>query len=64
MIFWYKNSFLASIVSIIGCLTVCMGVVIYTEEGALGTAIVCALIGIPLAIAGKMISVRKAERRN
>ena len=64
MIFWYKNSFLASVVSIIGCLAVCVGVALYTEEGDIGSAAICALIGIPLAIAGKVISVRKEERRN
>ena len=64
MIFWYKNSFLASVVSIIGCLAVCVAFALYTEEGDIGSAAICALIGIPLAIAGKVISVRKEERRN
>lgn len=52
MIFWYKNSVLASIISIIGCVMVTVG--ISTSE------IMVAVLGAPLIFAGKMISSNKA----
>ena len=61
MVFWYKNSFLASLVSIVGCLMVMGGIATFGDEAV--TAVILILIGIALAIWGKVISANKAFRK-
>lgn len=58
MVFWYKNSFLASVVAILGSL---LGVVgfLYFEE-SVGLAIVLVVAGIALIAFGKKISEDKS----
>lgn len=61
MVFWYKNSFLASVVSIFGSLLVTAAV-----AGLLsGTPamLVCALPGVPLVLWGKKISEDKSFKK-
>lgn len=59
MIRWYKNSFLASVVSIIGCVLIMMGIFSIVEE-TVGEGIICIIVGLALAILGKLISENKA----
>ena len=61
MIFWYRNSFLASAVSILGCILVMAGIATFGEEA--GGAVAMILIGIALAIWGKVISNNKAFKK-
>ena len=58
MIRWYKNSFLASLVSIIGCLLILGGIATFSES--IGAAILIIVIGLALAVWGKIISDNKA----
>lgn len=51
MFIWYRNSILASLVSIVGCGMVVVGYI--NEEFLL------LVVGIALAVAGKVISVMK-----
>lgn len=62
MVLWYKNSFLASVVSILGCILVIAGLGISGEGDLAATAglIIC---GIPLIIWGKVISNNKAFKK-
>ena len=59
MIRWYKNSFLASVVSIVGCCAIMYGIFRFVndqfEEG-----ILFAIVGLVLAFFGKWISENKA----
>lgn len=59
MIRWYKNSFLASVVSIIGCLAILAGIYGIVDE-TIAEGVVCIVIGLALAIWGKQISESKA----
>jgi hypothetical protein len=59
MIFWYKNSFLASVVSILGCVLVIAGLSMF-GEGETAAAILLIVCGVPIAICGKIISNNKA----
>ena len=61
MFLWYKNSFLASVVSIAGCALAMYGIASFGDEAA--TAVICIAIGVALAICGKMISSNKAFRK-
>lgn len=61
MIFWYKNSFLASLVSILGCVMVMGGIATFGEDA--GAAIIFIIIGIAMAIWGKSISEDKAFKK-
>lgn len=61
MFLWYRNSFLASVVSIFGCgliMVAIMGLV----EGA-PAALVCAIPGVALAVWGKKISGDKSFKK-
>ena len=58
MVRWYKNSFLASLVSIIGCLMIVGGICSFTTS--IGGAIAFIIIGFVLAVWGKNISDKKA----
>ena len=61
MVFWYKNSFLASVVSIFGCALIMVGIsgVIDGEMGG----IFGILVGLALAVWGRMISEDKAFKK-
>ena len=58
MLFYYQNSFLASAVSIFGCLMVFMGLTDVVHERFLFIG-----LGIVLVICGKLISNRKAFKK-
>lgn len=59
MILYYRNSFLASIVSIIGCGMVLYGIVSITE-GEAATGLGKIVMAVPFLIGGKWISSNKA----
>ncbi len=59
MIRWYKNSFLASAISIIGCLMIMGGILTLADE-MVTEGIIFIVIGLALAIWGKQISANKA----
>lgn len=62
MIIFYQNSFLASVVSILGC--VCIVVVIFERDYlGLEEMIPATILGVALLIAGKLISNRKAFKK-
>ena len=61
MILWYKNSVLASIVSILGCVLVMAGIAMFGDEP--GGAVAMILIGAAMAIWGKVISNNKAFKK-
>ena len=58
MIRWYRNSFLASLVSIIGCVMILGGIAAFSES--IGGAIVLIVLGFAMAVWGKNISDNKA----
>ena len=58
MVFWYRNSILASIVSVFGCCMVLAGLPIFAAGG-----FVFVVMGVLLAIAGKMISVNVTNKK-
>ena len=58
MLFWYKNSFLASVVSLIGCSAVLAGIANFGDDPTM--AVLCIVVGIVLAIWGKNISDNKS----
>ena len=58
MIRWYKNSFLASLVSILGCVLIMSGIAAFSAS--VGGAIAMILIGLAMAVWGKNISDNKA----
>lgn len=61
MVFWYKNSFLASIFSIFGSIMVTAGVAgLFAGDPSL---LLCALLGLPLIFFGKKISEDKAFKK-
>ncbi|MDO4622537.1 MAG: hypothetical protein Q4B22_06255 [Eubacteriales bacterium] len=60
---YYTNSVLASIVSIFGCIMVVLGIS-GIAKGEIGAeAIPMIILGIALAILGKVISVKKANKK-
>lgn len=59
MIRWYKNSFLASVVSIIGCIAILAGIYGIAEE-TVAEGVVAIVVGLALAILGKHISENKS----
>ncbi len=61
MIIYYTNSFLASAVSILGC-ALCVGGIVAAFEGS-PEGLTLLLIGIPLAIWGKIISKNKEFKK-
>ena len=62
MIFFYKNSFLASVVSILGCIVAMCGIAIIAEGDVL-PGILCIVAAIPLMILAKRISKKKAFKK-
>lgn len=61
MVLWYRNSFLASVVSIFGCVMIMAGIGSFGASPA--AAIFCILAGIGLAVWGKSISNDKAFKK-
>lgn len=59
MIRWYKNSFLASVVSIIGCVAILAGIYGIVDE-TVAEGVIAIVVGLALAIWGKQISENKA----
>ena len=59
MILFYKNSFLASVVSVLGCVFVMVAIVEF-EYLDMETIVPCVLAGVALMIWGKVISNNKA----
>ena len=62
MVFWYKNSFLASVVSIGGSV-LALGGIAMINDSETGTGILMIVIGIALMICGKLISNDKAFKK-
>ena len=62
MVLWYKNSFLASVVSILGCILVIAGFGV-SGEGDMATTAGLIICGIPLIIWGKIISNSKSFKK-
>lgn len=62
MILWYRNSFLASVVSIFGCVLFLGGIAIISE-GDVGAGIVTIVLSIPLLLWAKKISNDKAFKK-
>ena len=58
MFFWYRNSFLASVFSIIGCGLVILGISLCKSEG-ISSGILSIVIGVALAVLGYWISSNK-----
>ena len=64
MVFWYRNSVLASIVSIIGCLIVITGFnEIRSKEISVGMGLLMIAAGVAIAFAGYLISARKGNKK-
>ena len=64
MIFWYRNSFLASIVSIVGCVIALIGIAgIRNKEIGVGIGILVIAVGAGVAFLGKLISDWKEKKR-
>ena len=61
MILWYKNSFLASIVSILGCILIIGAIANFGDDPAMAVCYI--LIGVALAIWGKLISDNKSFKK-
>ena len=61
MVLWYKNSFLASVVSVLGCALVTMGIM--AAVGGDTEALPMVIPGLALAIWGKIISNNKAFKK-
>ena len=58
MFLWYRNSFLASVVSLFGCALIMVGVMGVVEGEP--SALVCVIPGLALAIWGRNISHNKS----
>ena len=64
MFIWYRNSVLASIVSIIGCVIACTGIYgIIDKEIGVGPGILLIIAGIGTAALGSAISEQKAKKK-
>lgn len=66
MIFWYKNSFLASVLSVGGCALIiaAIGEIISgSGELSVGGALLAIGIGLALAFLGKKVSDNKAKKQ-
>lgn len=61
MIFWYKNSFLASVVSILGSIIALAGIASAEDDPAI--TVVCVIAGIAMLVCGKLISNDKAFKK-
>lgn len=62
MVLWYKNSILASVVSILGCVLVIAGISV-SGDGDVATTAGLIICGIPLIVWGKIISNNKAFKK-
>lgn len=62
MVLWYRNSFLASVVSILGCVLVIAGISV-SGDGDVATTAGLIICGIPLIVWGKIISNNKAFKK-
>lgn len=66
MVFWYRNSFLASVLSVGGCALIITAVgEMLSGSGELsgGSAFLAIGIGVALAILGKKVSDNKAKKQ-
>ena len=61
MIFWYKNSFLASVVSIFGCVLAMSGIGMFAEETVAAVGLI--VVGVAMVFWGKVISNNKAFKK-
>lgn len=61
MVFWYKNSFLASVVSILGSVIALAGIASAADDPAI--TVVCVIAGIAMIVCGKFISNDKAFKK-
>ena len=62
MFLYYKNSFLASVLSILGCIMLVACVMMF-EDYEITELILPFLIGIALNVAGKMVSMEKSFKK-
>ena len=62
MILFYKNSFLASVVSILGCICV-LGGIMSIRDGETATGIIAIIISLPFLIGGRVISQNKSFKK-
>lgn len=62
MILFYKNSFLASVVSILGCILVVAGIVAI-QDGDTGAGIGMIVLALPFLISGRIISNNKSFKK-
>ncbi len=62
MVLFYKNSFLASVVSILGCILVVAGIVTI-QDGDTGAGIGMIVLSLPFLIGGRIISNNKAFKK-
>lgn len=62
MVLWYRNSFLASVVSILGCIMVIGGFSI-SGDGDMATTAGLIICGVVLIVLGKIISNNKAFKK-
>ena len=63
MIIWYKNSFLASLVSIFGSVMALGGLVTIVEGEEFGGGIALIVVGVAMVLWGKKISKNKAFKK-
>lgn len=63
MIFWYRNSFLASVVSIFGCVIAVGGISYIVDGNGVLAGVVMFVVGIVLAAIGKQISEDKSNKK-
>ena len=63
MVIFYKNSFLASVFSIIGSVLIIGGIVVAIEEGEILAGIAMAVIGVALILTGRSISRNKTFKK-
>ncbi|MBQ8655358.1 MAG: SHOCT domain-containing protein [Clostridia bacterium] len=69
MFIWYRNSILATALSLMGCASILAAVSELIKDESLRElttpqAVVAIAVGVALAVLGKVISVRKASRKN
>jgi hypothetical protein len=61
MILWYKNSFLASVISILGSIVALGGIASFEDDPTI--TVIAVIAGIALLICGKLISNDKAFKK-
>ena len=62
MVLYYKNSILASLVSIMGCFFVMFAFAMFSE-GDIGSGILSLIFAVPFLVGGKWISKNKAFKK-